>query len=242
MSATSRWGHLNRLAGVSGFGIALLALLLLATTANAADLLSDYPGYEQGGKASNLLGNVYSGTDFAFHAFTADLEYAVYHNSAFGQSFDGEYVYAYQLFNHGQGDWDLDFFDETSQNSLYSLHGFTVALYGYPQIDAVGVVSGTGVAPTTWMFNGSPSDPINSMDAVFTAPEIDPGMNSAIFYFTSPVGPEKAHAALTGGGDVNIDDPARQPFTPVPEPAMGGLAIIGGIALLLGAARRRTFR
>jgi hypothetical protein len=239
------------------FGAGILLFAFLAITANA-DLFSYDSSYipVYSGTTSNLYGNIpndYDGTipdDFFQHGFTANLQYAVYHNEAFGMSFPNQYIYAFQIFSHpADPNYDPNVTpdipnDPNNWNSDYSYFGindFSIAMNGNSPICA-DQISGTGNELYAWRCN------VQSMRADFytNSQAIQPGGHSAIIYFTSLDPPTRQHATLTGEGAVNIDDPLLQPFGPspsnVPEPSTGLLMIAGAIALLFSNEMRRIFK
>jgi len=243
MFATSLRNHLIWLVFISGMGFLLIAVM--GPRVNA-DLLSKYTSnfyQDYYGGIDNLYGNTYGDDGFFFHAFTADLEYAVCYQSAFGKTFPNRYIYAYQIVNHAEGDGDpFDSNNWNSDDSYAEINYFSIATTGNPLIsyeDESGMyyVHDSGNALAGWSWNG------NSMDADFFSNSqwIMPGEHSAIIYFTSPYGPTRDHATMTGGAGSNMDDPSVQPFTPIPEPATVVLTLIGAMALFLANAVRRIY-
>jgi hypothetical protein len=204
-----------------------VAALLAAVTATPADagLLTQYDPNSQSGTVVGLSPQEV-GLEWCF---TADIEYAVYHESAavLGLNFPGRYIYAYQLFNYA--------------DSTFPLDTFSMGLHGNEQIDHVGYldpnsdsclpdgIGDVGANSVIWQFNDSrpPSSTVS------------PGGHSAILYFTSPFGPGRASATVVGWVGANVPE-SSGPYSPVPEPATGSLMIIGAVAVLFAGVGRRV--
>jgi hypothetical protein len=226
--------------------VTFLALLLVVGIADAAraDLLTQYPSnIGKSGEIFSIYGNVYDDTDgsLIYHAYTVDLEYAVYYGAAFGQPFSSRYVYAYQFFNHSGPDPDWGF-NETSEFSGEPINAFTIGVNGDKQLADIYSLGGSGEVPSSWVWNLG----ANSVVAEFftAGQDVGPGDHSAILYFSSPFGPGRASAGFGGAASVSVDDPLIQPYSPyyvTPEPATGVLTIFGGIALLSAGAIRRVY-
>ena len=226
-SGLARWAY------TIGLGVLLLALL--APTLAAGTLLS-IPGSmpEFTGGLYNVVG--YNG-DYEWYSYTADLEYAVFRSSvpALGLSGpDGCYIFTYQFFNHSPTSYPDTLSDGGSNDAIVSfeLGLFTNSLYNAGSGPVVGYVLdpyAPSVAPTSVGVDA------NSILWNFDDGEASPGERSDILYFVSLNSPYLSNGSFTGNAAANFDG------VPVPEPATGGLAIIGGIALLSSGIARRVY-
>jgi hypothetical protein len=215
-------------AGVASWARAIAAAaLLVAVIAPSveAGLLTQYDPNSQYGTVVGLS------PEGAEWAFTADIEYAVFDGSAaaLDLEFPGLFIYAYQLFN--------------SDSSYYPLESFSVGLrpdqqaanFGYldPNSDSC-LPNGPGEAtPSSAIWNFNDAEPPSTT--------VSPGGHSAILYFTSPYGPGRAGATVVGGLGADVGEDVG-PFSPAPEPATGGLLMVGAIALLFAGVARRIRR
>jgi hypothetical protein len=216
-----------KLAGSSWICAIGAAALLVVVTAPLADagLLTQYDPNSQYGTIQGIT------PEGAEWAFTADLEYAVYHNSAtaLGLNFPGQYIYAYQLFN---------------DDGCYPLELFSLGLHTNHSVANVGFIDPTG---DSYLPDG-PGSP-DAFSVIWQFNDDDPpsqrvaaGGHSAIMYFTSPSAPGRASCSVVGGLGADVPE-ASGPFSPAPEPTTGGLLAAGAIALFFArVAKRRQMR
>jgi hypothetical protein len=212
----------------SAFGaVALICVLAWCPGAEAGFingfLVNDTTALDRG-KIEGLVGDM--------GLITAKIEYAVYYQTAFGQTFPGRYIYAYQIFN-----------DASSGTYDQSLRDFTVGLDGDEQVANLGYFadptspppSPVPKPPSTWSNQGT------SALWVFGWPTdqgVLPSGRSQIVYYTSPFPPERANSQVTSEWDtVTTPTPGSgatdlRPFSPVPEPPTWGLLAVGLIFLL----------
>jgi hypothetical protein len=206
-----------------------IAALLIAATgvpAEAGLLLLNDPNSQHG-----AVVGLAPAEDPSF--FAADIEYAVYRDSAAALNlrFPGLYIYAYQLFNYADSTFPLDTFSMgVNGNQQVANVGYCDPTGGSRLPDGLGEWS-LGANSVLWEFNDN--HPPSSM--------VYPGGHSAILYFTSPFGPGRASATVVGGLGADVGE-SNGPFSPIPEPATGGLLLVGAAALLAAAGARRMMR
>ena len=212
-------------------GVGALLIALMATTASGGFLLTD-SNTLQSGAVNDIVGSMDLDEDGVpdWYMYTVDLEYAVYYESAptLSLSFPDKYIYAYQFFNHEESEDNLNAFSMgVDGDQLVGNVGYVAD----PDPDYASIAASSGI----WNLGA------NSVVWQFSSPEVAPNEQSEILYFTSPFGPGRAYATLTGGMGVTIDDPGSQPFSPISEPSTMGLMSIGAIAFLLANAIRRVY-
>jgi hypothetical protein len=212
-------------------GVGVLLIALTATSASGGLLLTD-PNTLQSGAVNDIVGSMDLDEDgvLDLYMFTADLEYAVYQESApaLSLSFPNLYIYAYQFFNHDESQDVLNAFSMgIAENQLVGNVGYVAD----PDPDY------TSIAPSSGVWNQGAS----SVKWQFSTLEVAPNEQSEILYFTSPFGPGRAYATLAGGMGVTVDDPGSQPFSPIPEPSTAWLMSIGAVALLLANFIRQVY-
>jgi hypothetical protein len=206
-----------------GAGVAALLITAMPPTAKG-ELLSADTSYIAHGSIQGC-GEVIDIGGGEVYGLIADVQYAVYHNTAFGLDFPGLYIYAYQFLSHGP-DYVNNFGMGINDGNL--------------QIANQGSVhDGQGITPSgldQWQLGD------HIVHWRFYSPVVDVGQYSNILYFTSPYAPGRAPVYIDAGWAVTVDDPSIEPFSPVPEMGTGALMLVAGTAFLLaklaGAIRR----
>jgi hypothetical protein len=228
-SAVCLWG--------CAMGLAVLILVTAAATANAGLLATDST-YEHGVAhlAPALDWDEPPDGIIDDWPYVADLEYAVYKDSApslglSGPSYAGKYIYAYQLFNLSNGITD-------DGMPLVSLN---VGVYGsQDMVEQVGYVpDSSAVAPLAPYGTWSPgAQSVMWYFGEFLGDGVQPGEHSTIVYFVSPNRPGTDNATVTGV----YPDTVGGVLSPTPEPATGVLMIIGAVFFIfVGPVRRRLW-
>jgi hypothetical protein len=198
--------------------VAILLSCVFGTTASAGFLTTDPTALTKG--SSQISGS--DTIDDITLSLTADVDYAVYYQSAsgLGLNFPGRYIYAYQfyvepdlstelvnLFSMGVKKGNFDIAD-----AGFVLDPSPIAgdVYHSPDLPVSGW--NPGAKSVLWHFEGTPSG----------ANSVLPGEHSEILFFTSPNAPVTDTGTLAGGETATGMFPS-----PVPEPATGILVLIG---------------
>jgi hypothetical protein len=236
MFAAGKKYFLSRRKWLLGFGILLFAFS--ASIANA-DIFATDPSYlpNQHGEIA-INGNVYDNetNEFIYHSFAADVEYAVYYQNAFGQSFPNRYIYTYQFFNHAGPDPDYGM----NPNSIFSSDGindFGVGVAGNIDLIDMGYFADQHPAYTSIAPTGLPdrSPGAGSIHWRLTSPMVNYSQQSEILYFTSENAPGVSSGTLVGGATIDVNGLP----TPAPEPVTGVSIIMGAVVLFIASAIRK---
>jgi hypothetical protein len=206
--------------------------LLLPATAHAGLLASDANAELGWHDTKPYIGNPFP---FLTDKIIGNMDYAVYRPGKFDLSFPdqdpsegAEYVYAYQFFC-----------DPTSTDKVVTL---TVGLDGDETPSDIMWIeedpdNPSGVEPDMYWFGGTvnPTSALWSFDAGVSSSE-----KSKILIFTSPFGPQKDLATLSGESSAKTWLESDGLPSPVPEPlTLLSLAIAGGLFILVYTFSRK---